>query len=79
MKTIRLGTVTDFTFCSKWFYSPTGLIEDLTYCRDVKKILSTKHYFTGSNKHILQNPYLHRLAIYTGFKLEKVSKLVEDM
>lgn len=35
--------------------------------------------FTGFNKQLLESPWLHRLAIYTGFKSEKLTKLVEDI
>jgi hypothetical protein len=48
-------------------------------CRSVQKLMTTRQYFTGKNKHILADPYLHRMAILEGFESEKVSMLVEDM
>lgn len=47
--------------------------------RDVKKVLTTKQYFTGSNAHILRVPRLHREAIWEAFKAERVSELIEDV
>jgi hypothetical protein len=39
---VKRGTIFEIEFCSKWFYSPTGLLRDLTYSRDVSKILCQK-------------------------------------
>jgi len=35
-------------------------------CRDAKNILTKKNYYTGRNKLILENGYLHRLAVFDG-------------
>jgi hypothetical protein len=79
LKESTVGPASDFSFCSKWFHSPSGCVSDLTYVRDVSKVLRTKQFFTGKNKHLLNNPHIHRDAIYQGFKMEKISMLVEDM
>jgi hypothetical protein len=79
IKEIEFSKCTEFSFCSKWFHSPTGSVADLTYSRDVKKLFQTKQYFTGRNEEILRNPYLHREAILQGFECEQVSILAEDM
>jgi len=41
--------------------------------------MTTKQYFTGKNKHILADPYLHREAILRGVESENLSLLIEDM
>lgn len=47
--------------------------------RDVKKIFTTRQYYTKQNKHILTHPILHPLAILEGLKTEKISHLIEDI
>lgn len=47
--------------------------------RDVRKILTTRQYYTKQNKHILRNPYLYVKALYDGFQTEKVSRLMEQI
>jgi len=79
IKEIQIGKFYEIEFCSKWSDSKDGTLESWTMCRSVKKLMTTKQYFTGQNKHILSDPWLHRKAILDGFESEKVSRLVEDM
>jgi hypothetical protein len=66
VKSIRVGAFYEMDFCSKWSFCPTGALKDWKLTRDVSKLLSTKNYYTGNNKHILENGYLHRQAILQG-------------
>jgi len=79
IKEIQIGKFYDIEFCSKWSDSPDGTLENWSMCRSVKKLMTTKQYFTGKNKHILNDPWLHRKAILEGFESEKISRLIEDM
>jgi len=75
---ITIGEVQDVDFCSKWSLSNGGMSE-WVLIRDPKKLLLTKQFYSKKNAQLLNNPYLHRLAIYQGFKTEAVSHLLEDL
>jgi len=76
---LSIGEFYEIDFCSKISHSVDGTIANWHFTRDPLKVLQTKQYVTSSNLQLLKNPFLHRKAIYEGFRSEKVSKLVEDM
>lgn len=55
-----MGRFDEVEFCSKWSFASDGTLGSWSMCRDVSKLLKTKQYFTGANKHILNYPSLHR-------------------
>lgn len=56
VKEIRIGKFYEIDFCSKWSFCIDGTFDTWFVCRDVKKLLKTKQYFTGRNAYILNNP-----------------------
>lgn len=67
VKDYTAGPLRNLEFCSKWFFETS---QGLVATRDVRKLLLTKQYYNKKNATIYGNPYLHRLAIYEGFKSE---------
>jgi hypothetical protein len=64
IKEISIGKFYEMEFCSKWSHSPDGTLDSWNMCRSVQKLMTTKQFFTGKNKYILNHPYLHRLSIH---------------
>lgn len=75
---IVIGHWTEQEFCSKWVFC-SGTVESIGMYRNVRKVLFSRCYYTGSNAKIRNNPHIHAEAIYLGFKSEKTSRLVEDI
>lgn len=71
-----MGDLSNLEFCSKWFFIAGG---SLVAVRDYVKTVSTKQYYTRTNRHILSQPHIHRFAILSGVKSEQASHLLEDL
>lgn len=72
MKEVLVNAYDEYDFCSKW-------VLDGKCWRDYSKILTTKMYYNKSNQIILNNPGIHAMAIYSGVKSEKASRLIEQI
>jgi len=69
VKVVHSGRFWEIEFLSKWSFSD-GTLEGWMMCRDLKKIMSKKQFFTGHNKQMLHHPWLHRTAILEGLESE---------
>lgn len=64
---LKLGEFYEIDFCSK-ISTSDGSIDSWNLFRDPAKTLTTKQYYMKRNNNIVNNPSLHSLALYLGYK-----------